>query len=119
MASYTQFGRTNGQIFRFEIESGLYDEQRFDEQAHGTYCDPCPDFFSPRGCPRITRCPWRHVKPRHAKSSGYGEDPDNVGLRSCKHYLRGLCKKNELTCDYLHTTDPDKMVCFSFHRAII
>lgn len=90
------------QVFRFEVENGLDEVRRLDETASGTSTDLCPDFFSHKGCTRADRCQWRHARNDH--------------LIVCKHYLRGLCKKQDM-CDYLHSVDYSRMPeCFFFSK---
>lgn len=90
------------QVFRFEVENGLDQVRRLDEAASGMATDLCPFFFSPNGCTRGDRCQWRHAR--------------NDRLIVCKHYLRGLCKKQDL-CDYLHSVDYSRMPeCFFFSK---
>lgn len=90
------------QIFRFEVENGLDEVRRLDDSATGTCTDLCPMFFSAAGCTRGDRCQWRHAR--------------NDRLTVCKHYLRGLCKKQDL-CDYLHSVDSSRMPeCFFFSK---
>lgn len=90
------------QIFRFEVENGLDETRRLDESAPGVSTDPCPHFFSASGCTRGERCQWRHGRNEHAIV--------------CKHYLRGLCKKQDM-CDYLHSVDHSRMPeCFFFSK---
>ncbi|CAN8073244.1 unnamed protein product [Agarophyton chilense] len=90
------------QIFKFEVENGLHEVRRLDETAWGTSTDLCPDFYSENGCTRGERCQWRHAR--------------NDRLIVCKHYLRGLCKKQDM-CDYLHSVDYLRMPeCFFFSK---
>ncbi|CDF40532.1 Putative PCSF-30 [Chondrus crispus] len=98
----TAIAPLGNQVFRFEVENGLDEVRRLDETASGTSTDLCPYFFSPNGCTRGDRCQWRHAR--------------NDKLIVCKHYLRGLCKKQDL-CDYLHSVDYGRMPeCFFFSK---
>lgn len=90
------------QIFNFEVKNGLDEVRRLDETASGTSTDLYPFFFSSNGCTRGDRCQWRHAR--------------NDRLIVCKHYLRGLCKKQDL-CDYLHSVDYGRMPeCFFYSK---
>lgn len=90
------------QIFQFEIANGLDVVRHLDDSAPGTSTDTCASFFSATGCTRGDRCQWRHAR--------------NDRLIVCKHYLRGLCKKQDL-CDYLHSVDYGRMPeCFFFSK---
>ena len=91
----------NSQIFRFEVDNYLHTFHKLDTAAIGTSYDPCPYFFSARGCTLDAHCPWRHTDP-----------PVTV----CKHYLRGLCKK-QAHCPYLHSVDKSRMPhCFFYSK---
>jgi hypothetical protein len=90
------------QTFAFEVENELDEVRRLDDAATGSCTDLCPMFFSNSGCTRGDRCQWRHAR--------------NDRLTVCKHYLRGLCKKQDL-CDYLHSVDSSRMPeCFFFSK---
>lgn len=66
----------------------------------------CPDYSERLQCPRGASCPRRHVRPSHLNFLPAGStalrDPNKRTV--CKHWLRGLCKKDD-QCDYLHEYD--------------
>ncbi|KAI0559214.1 Zinc finger CCCH-type domain containing protein [Gracilaria domingensis] len=98
----SQFAPHRNQVFTFEVENGLDQVRKLDETASGTYTDLCKDFFSNHGCTRGERCAWRHAR--------------NDRLIVCKHYLRGLCKKQDM-CDYLHSVDYGRMPeCYFYSK---
>lgn len=92
----------HGQVFDFEVENQLDIQRRDDDMAEGRSTDLCRFFFSPQGCAKGSRCQYRHAR--------------NDRLIVCKHWLRGLCKKDEF-CEYLHEFDLSKMPeCYFFSK---
>lgn len=82
--------------YKFRFEPFLRQEYAF-------ALDPdrpvCPDYnarVGPTSCPRGTQCPFKHVLPVFYNKI------------VCKHWLRGLCKKND-QCEYLHEYNLRKM----------
>mgnify|MGYP003365302641 FL=1 len=86
--------KTNTYRFRFEP---------FLKQEYQLTRDPdrpiCPDYDPKIGiqtCPRGVACPYKHILQNFRNKI------------VCKHWLRGLCKKND-QCEYLHEYNLRKM----------
>ncbi|CAR27477.1 hypothetical protein ZYGR_0I07520 [Zygosaccharomyces rouxii] len=83
-------------LYPFKFEPFLRQEYSFSQDPDRPVCE----FYNPRegpsSCPRGASCPKKHVLPIfHNKIV-------------CKHWLRGLCKKND-QCEYLHEYNLRKM----------
>ncbi|SMN18161.1 similar to Saccharomyces cerevisiae YPR107C YTH1 Essential RNA-binding component of cleavage and polyadenylation factor, contains five zinc fingers [Maudiozyma saulgeensis] len=86
--------KTNTYTFKFEP---------FLKQEYQLTRDPdrpiCPDYDPKMGiqtCPRGQSCPYKHILQNFRNKI------------VCKHWLRGLCKKND-QCEYLHEYNLRKM----------
>ena len=76
----------------------------------------CRPFLTPSGCPRGSTCPLRHTTPSAANYIVHPVPSTIQGRTVCKHWLRGLCKKDS-QCEYLHEYNLRKMPeCYFFTR---
>lgn len=76
----------------------------------------CRPFLTPSGCPRGSTCPLRHTTPSAANYTVTPTPSSIQGRTVCKHWLRGLCKKDS-QCEYLHEYNLRKMPeCYFFTR---
>lgn len=104
------------------LHTELLLEKRIKNELAGTALklDPdksiCKPFLTPSGCPRGSTCPLRHTTPSAANYVVHPTPSTIQGRTVCKHWLRGLCKK-DAQCEYLHEYNLRKMPeCYFFTR---
>ena len=76
----------------------------------------CRANLSPSGCPLGTSCPKRHTSPMSLNYTPTPVATTPQGRTVCKHWLRGLCKRDK-ECDFLHEFNLRKMPeCWFFNE---
>ncbi|CCD22636.1 cleavage polyadenylation factor RNA-binding subunit YTH1 NDAI_0A04800 [Naumovozyma dairenensis CBS 421] len=84
------------QEYPFKFEPFLRQEYSFGLDPDRPICEDFDYHIGERSCPRGNLCPKKHV---------LGIFQNKI---VCKHWLRGLCKKND-QCEYLHEYNLRKM----------
>ena len=82
--------------YPFKFEPFLRQEYSFSLDPDRPICEYYNAREGPSSCPRGAACPKKHVLPIFQNKI------------VCKHWLRGLCKKND-QCEYLHEYNLRKM----------
>ncbi|AJW17914.1 Yth1p [Saccharomyces cerevisiae YJM1332] len=82
--------------YPFKFEPFLRQEYSFSLDPDRPICEFYNSRQGPKSCPRGPLCPKKHVLPIFQNKI------------VCRHWLRGLCKKND-QCEYLHEYNLRKM----------
>ena len=82
--------------YPFKFEPFLRQEYSFSLDPDRPICEFYNSREGPKSCPRGPLCPKKHVLPIFQNKI------------VCRHWLRGLCKKND-QCEYLHEYNLRKM----------
>lgn len=82
--------------YPFKFEPFLRQEYSFSLDPDRPICEFYNSREGPKSCPRRPLCPKKHVLPIFQNKI------------VCRHWLRGLCKKND-QCEYLHEYNLRKM----------
>ncbi|CAI4857356.1 ASN_HP2_G0053880.mRNA.1.CDS.1 [Saccharomyces cerevisiae] len=82
--------------YPFKFEPFLRQEYSFSLDPDRPICEFYNSREGPKSCPRGLLCPKKHVLPKFQNKI------------VCRHWLRGLCKKND-QCEYLHEYNLRKM----------
>lgn len=82
--------------YPFKFEHFLRQEYSFSLDPDRPICEFYNSREGPKSCPRGPLCPKKHVLPIFQNKI------------VCRHWLRGLCKKND-QCEYLHEYNLRKM----------
>ncbi|CCK68410.1 cleavage polyadenylation factor RNA-binding subunit YTH1 KNAG_0A07570 [Huiozyma naganishii CBS 8797] len=75
--------------YQLKFEPFLRQEYQFSRDPDRPVCPDYDARAGVRSCPRGSNCPMKHILPNFSNKI------------VCKHWLRGLCKKND-QCEYLH-----------------
>lgn len=82
--------------YKFKFEPFLMQEYQFNNDPDRPICPNYDPKIGPPSCPQGSMCPNKHILSNFANKI------------VCKHWLRGLCKKND-QCEYLHEYNLRKM----------